>query len=47
MHNIYLSCILTLLNQWTLSNDNKKRLRARVKSMYKVENFINKIYIEE
>lgn len=47
MHNIYLSCLLTLLNQWTLSNDNKKRMEARVASMYNLEDFLNKIYIEE
>ena len=26
MHNIYISCMLTLLNQITLSNTNKKRM---------------------
>lgn len=47
IHNMYLSCLLTLLNQWTLSNDNKKRMKARVASMYNLEDFLNKIYIEE
>lgn len=47
MHNIYLSCMLTLLNQLTLSNTNKKRMNCRLDSMYNLDDFINKIYIEE
>ena len=47
LHNIYISCLLTLLNQITLSNPNKKRMQNRLESMYNIEDFINKIYVEE
>ena len=47
LQNIYISCLLTLLNQVTLSNPNKKRMQNRLESMYNIEDFINKIYIEE
>lgn len=47
LHNLYISCSLTLLNQFTLSNKNKKRLDDRVRSSYNIEDFINKAYVEE
>lgn len=47
MHNIYISCLLTFLNQITLSNNNKKRMSNRLNSMYNIEDFINNIYVEE
>ena len=36
MHNIYISCLLTFLNQVTLSNSNKKRMYNRLNSMYNI-----------
>lgn len=47
MHNIYISCMLTLLNQITLSNANKKRMQNRLDSMYNMDAFLNTIYLEE
>lgn len=47
LHNLYISCSLTLLNQFTLSNKNKNKLETRIKSSYNIEDFVNKIYIEE
>lgn len=47
MHQLYQSCLLTLLNQFTLSNKNKERLDTRVAGNYKIGDFINQIYSEE
>ena len=47
MHQMYQSCLLTILNQFTLSNKNKERLDTRVNGNYKLSDFINQIYEEE
>lgn len=47
MHQMYQSCLLTLLNQFTLSNKNLERLNARVTGNYKINDFIDQIYKEE
>lgn len=47
MHQMYQSCLLTILNQFTLSNKNKERLKAKIKGGYKLGAFINQIYEEE
>lgn len=47
MHQLYQSCLLTLLNQFTLSNRNKERLNTRVNGNYKIDDFIDQIYAEE
>ena len=47
MHNLYQSCLMTLINQVTLCNANKARLENKVKKGYKTEDFINKVYIME
>ena len=47
LHNLYLSCLMTLTNQITLSNYNKKRYQTRLERGYNLEDFINKVYIEE
>ena len=44
---IYKSCLLTLLNQITLSNENKERLNKRLEKGFKTEDFINSVYKEE
>lgn len=46
-NNIYKSCLLTLLNQVTLSNENKDRLHKRMQKGFKTDDFINSIYKEE
>lgn len=47
MHRLYVSCLMTLLNQITLSNYNKRRYENRLRRGYNLEDFINKIYNEE
>ena len=47
LHNIYLSCLMTMLNQITLSNNNKKRLENKLKKGYETSDFINRVYMEE
>lgn len=47
LHNLYLSCMMTLVNQITLSNYNQKRYETRLKRGYNLEDFINKVYSEE
>lgn len=47
MHQMYQSCLLTILNQFTLNNKNKERLDTRVNGNYKLGDFINQIYEEE
>ena len=47
MHKLYISCLMTLLNQITLSNYNKRRYENRLKRGYNLEDFINKVYNEE
>ena len=44
---MYQSCLLTILNQFTLNNKNKERLDTRVNGNYKLGDFINQIYEEE
>lgn len=44
---IYKSCLLTLLNQITLSNDNKYRLEKRLDKGFKVDEFLNNAYKQE
>lgn len=47
MHNIYISCLLTLLKTVTISNYNKERLKKRTDRVLPVENLIDQIYAEE
>ena len=47
MHNIYLSCLLTLLKTITMSNRNKARFNKRVRKALSVENLIDQIYAQE
>ena len=47
MHNLYMSCLMTLINQITLSNANKERLQNKVDKGYRTDDFINRIYKEE
>ena len=47
MHNLYVSCLMTFLNQITLSNYNKKRYKNRLKRSYNIDGFLNKVYILE
>lgn len=44
-HNIYISCLLTLLKSVTLSNSNKERLNIREQHRYNVEAFTDRMYI--
>lgn len=46
-HRIYLSCMMSLLNQVTLSNNNKERYKSRIKSRFKTEEFLVRVYEEE
>ena len=46
-HQLYMSCLMTLLNQITLTNHNKQRFKNRLKNGYNVDDFINHIYQEE
>lgn len=46
-HRIYISCMMTLLNQITLSNDNKDRYRKRLQRGFKTEDFIERAYQSE
>ena len=47
LHNLYLSCMLTLLNQITLNKHNKLRYQNRLKRGYNIQSFLNVVYIEE
>lgn len=47
MHNLYVSCMMTLLNQITLNNYNKKRYKNRLRRGYNIDDFLNKVYISE
>lgn len=46
-HRLYVSCMMTLLNQITLSNQNKDRMRKREDRGFKTEDFLQKAYQEE
>ena len=47
MNNLYLSCMMTFLNQITLNNYNKKRYKNRLQKGYSTENFLNKVFLTE
>ena len=47
MHKIYQSCLLTLLNQVTLSNYNRSRFKNRIKNGYNIDTFLDQVYEEE
>ena len=47
LHNLYLSCLMTLINQITLCNVNKERLQNKIDKGYRTDDFINRIYKEE
>lgn len=47
LHRLYQSCLMTILNQVTLSNSNKERFNNRLKNGYNIEDFINQVYEEE
>ena len=46
-HNIYLSCLLSILNSFTMSRDNIKRLNNKLSRGLPTDNLIEKIYNEE
>ena len=46
-HRLYVSCLMTLLNQITLNNYNKKRFKARLANGYNIEDFISRVYLDE
>lgn len=46
-HNLYLSCLMTFINQITLCNANKERLQNKLDKGYRTDDFINRIYKEE
>lgn len=46
-HNIYISCMMTLINQLTLSNQNKHRLGLRQVHGYNVQGFMDQVYKQE
>ena len=46
-HNLYLSCLMTFINQITLCNVNKERLQNKLDKGYRTDDFINRIYKEE
>ena len=47
MNNLYISCMMTFLNQITLNNYNKKRYKNRLRRGYNIDGFLNKVYILE
>ncbi len=47
MHNLYISCLLTLLKTITISNKNLERLKVRKRRNIVTDSFIDKIYEEE
>lgn len=47
LHNIELSCLLTLLRMMTMSNKNKKRLKNKEDRVLPVANLVDQIYAEE
>lgn len=46
-HRLYVSCLMTLLNQITLSNVNKNRYKKRLQKGFKTEEFLERAYQEE
>ena len=46
-HNLYVSCLLTILKSITMSNKNKEKLAGRVKKGRDVSDLVDKIYEEE
>ena len=46
-HKLYQSCLLTFLNQITLSNQNKQRFKNRLKNGYNIDHFIDQVYEDE
>ena len=46
-HCLYVSCLLTLLNQITLSNHNKRTLKEKLDKNFKVDEFVNIVYDDE
>ena len=47
MHNLYISCLLTLLKTITISNKNLERIKIRKDKNLITDEFIDKIYEEE
>lgn len=47
IHNIYLSCILSVLNAFTMSRDNKKRYEKKARKNLPIDNLLETIYREE
>jgi hypothetical protein len=45
--NIYISCLLTILNSITLSNKNKEKLYIKNNYMYTKESYVEKVFREE
>lgn len=43
-HRLYVSCLMTLLNQITLSNVNKNRYKKRLQKGFKTEEFLERAY---
>ena len=47
MHNIYISCLLSVLNSFTMSNENKRRIKNKQQRGLSVDNLLESIYHEE
>lgn len=47
MHNLYLSCLLTILKTITISNKNKARIQNKTDKVLPIENLVDQIYAEE
>ena len=47
MHNLYLSCMLTLLKSLTISNKNQARLNNKLLKKLPVDNLLDSIYAAE
>lgn len=47
MHNLYLSCLLTLLKSWTMSRKNQARVDNKLNRRLPTDNLVDQIYAEE
>ena len=47
MHNLYVSCLLTILKTITISNKNIVRIKNKEDRVLPVENLVDQIYAEE
>ena len=47
MHNIYISCLLSILNSITMSNENRRRIQNKLDRNLPVDNLMESIYRDE